>query len=108
MLGVLFAALVIGFSFSFQSFAQEGQKQKEKSVAEKEVKQETTQQTDGKPFNTICAVSGEPVDPEFTQTYEGKTYAFCCNNCLKKFKKDPAKYSSRISEDGKTLIKKKS
>jgi YHS domain-containing protein len=105
--GILFIAFVIGLSFSLQSFAQEEEKKNEKPDVKNEVKQESVEQTDGKPFNTICAVSGEPVDPEITYTYEGKTYAVCCNNCLKKFKKDPAKYSSRISEDGKSLKKNK-
>jgi len=106
-LSVMLIALVFGLSFSISSFAQEEQKKDEKSGANKEVKEESTEQADGKAFNSICAVSGEPIDPEITYAYEGKTYAFCCNNCLKKFKKDPAKYTSRLSEDGKSLKKSK-
>jgi YHS domain-containing protein len=58
-------------------------------------------------LNTICPVSTEPADPEITYMYEGKTYSVCCNSCLKKFKKDPEKYISRLSEDGKSIVKSK-
>ncbi|GAB4295832.1 MAG: hypothetical protein Kow0098_18520 [Ignavibacteriaceae bacterium] len=71
----------------------------------KEVKQEQTetQQSEmttekGEPVNSMCLVSGEEVDPEITVEYEGKTYAFCCNNCLKKFNKDPEKYIKRYEQ----------
>jgi len=44
----------------------------------------------------ICAVSGEVflVDAD-TQTteFEGKYYAFCCEDCPKEFKTDPAKFA---------------
>lgn len=32
-----------------------------------------------------CPVSGEDVNPKCTLKYEGKTYAFCCGKCRKKF-----------------------
>jgi YHS domain-containing protein len=72
----------------------------------KEVKKDIVTE-EGVPFNTICPVSTEEADPNITYTYEGKTYALCCNSCLKKFKKDPEKYISRLSEDGKSIKKKK-
>ncbi len=43
-----------------------------------------------------CAVSGEvfQVDDETDfHVHEGRTYAFCCGGCRKKFKKNPAKYA---------------
>jgi YHS domain-containing protein len=43
--------------------------------------------------NKTCPVSGDPVDPAITATYDGKTYAFCCKDCIKAFNKDPAKYA---------------
>jgi len=46
----------------------------------------------GKPVNSLCIVSGEKIDSKITADYKGKTYAFCCKTCLKKFTKDPEKY----------------
>lgn len=60
---------------------------------------------DNEPVNTVCPVSGEEIDSEITTIYNGKTYALCCKSCLKKFKKDPEKYVSKLSEDGKSLKK---
>lgn len=45
-------------------------------------------------FNTSCPVSGEKVDPQSAKTaYKGKTYGFCCDDCLDAFKANPAKYA---------------
>jgi YHS domain-containing protein len=45
--------------------------------------------------NTVCPVSGDKVGdigkPVYAQ-YQGKTIAFCCKDCLKKFNKNPDKY----------------
>lgn len=105
---LLFSAFFIVLGFSISTYAQANQKNDEKTGTKQEVKQESAATSDAEVFNSICAVSGEDVDKDFTYTYEGKKYAFCCNNCLKKFKKDPAKYTSRLSEDGKSLKKGKS
>ena len=47
-----------------------------------------------------CAVSGEvfKIGPE-TQfsSRDGRTYAFCCNECKPDFDKDPAKFTSKKS-----------
>ena len=45
--------------------------------------------------NTMCPVSGDAVDPKVTAVYNGKTYAFCCADCIKSFNKDPEKYASK-------------
>ncbi|MBI2167262.1 MAG: YHS domain-containing protein [Candidatus Omnitrophica bacterium] len=42
--------------------------------------------------NSICPLSGDPVNPGFSYVHEGKQYHFCCAQCIKKFKKNPAKY----------------
>ena len=42
--------------------------------------------------NSICPLSGDPVNPAMNYVHEGKRYYFCCVNCVKKFKKNPAKY----------------
>jgi YHS domain-containing protein len=75
----------------------------------KDVNQENNEQVkteDEKPFNVVCPVSKEVIDDPVTYTYKGVTYAVCCKNCLKKFKKDPEKYISRLSEDGKSIKEK--
>ena len=45
--------------------------------------------------NAKCPVSGDDVDPKVTTVYDGKTYAFCCADCVKSFNKDPAKYAAK-------------
>ncbi len=45
--------------------------------------------------NAKCPVSGDDVDPKVTTVYQGKTYAFCCADCVKSFEKDPAKYAAK-------------
>lgn len=35
--------------------------------------------------NTVCPISGKPVDPKITVVYEGKTYAFADEACRTKF-----------------------
>jgi YHS domain-containing protein len=52
-------------------------------------------QTSNQAINTICPVSGDTVGdigkPVYAQ-YQGKTIAFCCKDCLKKFNKNSDKY----------------
>jgi YHS domain-containing protein len=48
---------------------------------------------DPKPVNTKCPVTGEDIDSKITTVYDGKTYAFCCEDCIKAFKKNPEKYT---------------
>ena len=47
--------------------------------------------------NTICPISGDPVNPEVTTVYQGKRYSFCCPNCTDKFKKNPEKYLAKMA-----------
>ena len=45
------------------------------------------------PVNTHCVVEKEnDVNPRSTVVYDGKTIGFCCNDCIRDFKKDPRKY----------------
>jgi YHS domain-containing protein len=39
--------------------------------------------------NATCPLSGKPADPSKKLEIEGKTYAFCCDECLQKAQKDP-------------------
>jgi YHS domain-containing protein len=108
MKNLLFLVIIlfIGAGLSFNSYAQEKSDDEKKESKTEMQTQEAEKTDDGKPFNTICPVSHEDVDPEITYEYEGKTYAVCCNNCLKRLKSDPEKYISRLSEDGKSIKKK--
>jgi mono/diheme cytochrome c family protein/YHS domain-containing protein len=47
--------------------------------------------------NALCPVSGKPVDPTKVADFQGMHVAFCCDNCLAAFKKDPAKYSAKLA-----------
>ena len=49
-----------------------------------------------KPVNTKCPVTGKPVNAAHTFTYKGKLAAFCCANCLAKFKKEPDKFIAKV------------
>jgi YHS domain-containing protein len=50
--------------------------------------------------NTICPVSDEKVgDSKLTETYDGKIYHFCCDDCPKQFLKDPEKYAKLVAAD---------
>lgn len=111
--------LIAAFMFLFAastltSIAQDKKMEVKKKVESTETKVMDTKQEiektktvvdPNKPVNTICPVSGEATDAEFTVKYKDKTYSVCCKSCLKKFNKDPEKYISKLSEDGKSLKK---
>lgn len=58
---------------------------------------EVSAAAEDKPVNTVCPVSGKPVDPAKTIVYEGRRIAFCCNDCCAEFQKDPAKYAAKLN-----------
>lgn len=110
----------LGVVLSVGSFGQDKKMEMKKKVESTQTKVTDTKQEvvkkvektekkvlDSKPVNTVCPVSGEEIDSEITAVYNGKTYALCCKSCLKKFNKDPEKYVSKLSEDGKSLKKNK-
>ncbi len=104
-----FFTLSIGLSLTFATYAQEKEKVEKKDTV-KEVREELNTSTgkmveEEKPVNTICPVSGEEADETITYAYNGKTYALCCNKCLKKFKADPQKYISRMEKNDKPVEK---
>ncbi|MFQ5589632.1 MAG: DUF2231 domain-containing protein [Phycisphaerae bacterium] len=50
------------------------------------------------PVNKMCLVMRlEEADPAITTQYEGRTIAFCCENCLKKFLANPERYAGRLT-----------
>ena len=64
-----------------------------KDAAKKPATQPTTQPA--KPVNKFCAVEQDhEIDPKLTYAWNGKTYAFCCKDCIDEFKKDPQKYKN--------------
>lgn len=106
------------FIFSAVAFAQEKPKQEKMEKAEEKETQQVihqegmiddTEAVAGGPWNKLCPVMGNKVDPEVpTVEYEGKAYGFCCPGCDDKFRNDPEKYSKNLSEDGEKFIGKKS
>ena len=57
-----------------------------------------------KPFPAslkTCVVSGDKLTDmgkPYVFTHEGQEVKLCCKDCLKDFKKDPAKYMKKINE----------
>jgi YHS domain-containing protein len=44
-----------------------------------------------------CLVTDEKLDSKpYVYVYEGREIKFCCQDCLKDFKKDPAKYIKKL------------
>lgn len=39
-----------------------------------------------------CPVSKKDIDPKVTAEVDKKTYAFCCEKCMAKFKEHPEKF----------------
>jgi YHS domain-containing protein len=96
---ILVIILFLGTGLSLNSFSQEKSGDEKKENKSEQMNEASEDQAE---LNTVCPVSREEADPEITHEYKGKTYALCCNNCLKKFKKDPEKYISKLNEDEKT------
>ncbi len=44
------------------------------------------------PVNSVCPVSGDPVDPKFAIVYEGQVVGFCCEQCPGRFWADPSAF----------------
>jgi YHS domain-containing protein len=62
--------------------------------------QPTTQQAAIDLQNTVCPVTGDSVgDSKLTETYQGKIYHLCCDDCPKDFQKDPQKYANKVAAD---------
>ena len=48
------------------------------------------------PVNKNCAVMNDhEADKTVTTVHNGKTYAFCCSECIPEFKKNPDKYIAK-------------
>ena len=49
------------------------------------------------PVNAECPVSGKPIDPARTLIQEGRTVAFCCDDCREKFRQDPMAFADKLA-----------
>ena len=58
------------------------------------------QADEAKPINEVCPVKGKDADGSKSVDY---TATFCCDKCVAKFEKDPAKYAKKLAdaEEGK-------
>jgi hypothetical protein len=50
------------------------------------------------PVNTVCPVSGSPVNVKYTIVFEGRLVGFCCPNCPAKFWAKPDDYASKLGK----------
>ncbi len=52
--------------------------------------------TNAAAINTVCPVSGKPVDPTKTVVHKGVVVAFCCDDCKAKFQQDPTPFLAKL------------
>lgn len=50
-----------------------------------------------------CPVMGGTINKDIYADYEGKRVYFCCEACVPTFKKDPAKYITKLEGEGVVL-----
>jgi len=76
---------------------------KQDTASTAETAASATADSSAKPYPLdTCLVSGEKLgsmgDP-ITITHEGQAIKFCCDRCVPRFKKDPAKYLAKLNGD---------
>ncbi|MFO0980388.1 MAG: hypothetical protein U1E76_01370, partial [Planctomycetota bacterium] len=49
-----------------------------------------------KPVNSVCPVSGGPIDLQHVIVFRGRVIGFCCAKCPAEFWADPAKFESKL------------
>ncbi len=47
---------------------------------------------------TVCPITGKPINKDVYTEYEGKKVYFCCPACKSKFEKNPEKYVSKLPQ----------
>jgi uncharacterized membrane protein/YHS domain-containing protein len=52
------------------------------------------------PMNTLCPISGKPINLAKTVLYEGKLLAFCCDDCKARFQQDPKPVLAKLGLTG--------
>jgi len=48
---------------------------------------------------TVCPMSGKPINKEVHVDQDGKRVYFCCQDCVKEFKADPAKAMAKLKDE---------
>jgi len=48
------------------------------------------------PVNSVCPVSGAPVNKKYLVVFEGRVIGFCCNKCPSEFWADPEKFRAKL------------
>jgi Cu+-exporting ATPase len=83
------------YYFCSQPCKEDFDKTPEKFIGKKtlSVQEEKTQETTLK--DLVCGMTVNPDSATLRQEYKGKTYFFCSEHCLEKFRKDPDYYISR-------------
>ena len=54
---------------------------------------------------TVCPMSGKPIEKSVYSDHDGKRVYFCCPDCEEAFKKDPEKYIKKLEKEGVKLDK---
>lgn len=52
-------------------------------------------------LQTTCPLSGKPINPEVSVSYQDKDVYFCCPGCPAGFEADPAKYTAKLPQFAK-------
>ena len=63
----------------------------EEEALDEEVKKMATKEKQSKK-DPICGKNIDPQTSKFKTKHKGEEYAFCCQNCLNQFQKEPEKY----------------
>jgi YHS domain-containing protein len=79
-----------------EAAAKDAEKDKSKDKKDANKKDEPKKEAE---LNTKCPVTGDDADKTLTSEYKGRTIAFCCEDCVKDFKKDPKKYIAKLDEE---------
>ena len=76
----------------------EAEEAKNKKAEKDKKKGEEPAADSTKVINTLCPVEKEnAVDPTApTTVYKGKTVGFCCDDCIKKFERDPDSFAANL------------
>jgi YHS domain-containing protein len=54
-------------------------------------------------YQTLCPVSGAPIDSAVSAEVGGAKVFFCCPKCCAKFQESPAEFAAKLKEQGYTL-----
>ena len=102
--GMAFAQCEMPCGRGPQAVAQ--QEQAERPAAQAEASRQATAKKDtDQPKLPTCPVMGDPVDFNVKIMSDDGPVYFCCEMCIPKFKKDPAKYAEKLTAQRAALEK---